>query len=265
MDSHIAESTRSTTTESKLLSVREIHKTYHGERFEVEALKGVSFDLYKKEMLAIMGTSGSGKSTLLNIIGALDAPDAGSIYLQGKSSKHLFSEPYATEFRRSNIGFIFQAFHLLADLNVKENIALPLILKGLSTHEIKAKTDEALDFVKLGEWKDHRPAQLSGGQQQRVAIARALVTAPPIILADEPTGNLDYNTSTEILEVLVDTKKQLGQSMIVVTHDPTVAAYADRILFFHDGEIRDQYVCQRNHDDIANIMSKFKNLIEAGA
>ena len=263
LDSRIAQAAQPASADVELLSVQDVWKTFSGEKFEIEALKGVSLELYEGEILAIMGTSGSGKSTLLNIIAALEEPDYGSVYIRGEESQHMFTEPFATEFRRDNIGFIFQSFHLLADLSVEENIALPLILMGLPAEEIQKRVDTVLRFIKMEQWKKQLPHKLSGGQQQRVAIGRAVITRPPIILADEPTGNLDLNTSTKILEMLVAIKKQINQSIIMVTHDPAVAAYADRIVFFHDGEVRDNYECQGNHKDIENILAKFKHLLEA--
>ena len=263
MDSQIAQTAQQAPTKNELLSVQEVWKTFTGEKFEIDALKGVSLELHEGEFLAIMGTSGSGKSTLLNIIGALEEPDHGSIYINGKDNHHAFTEPWATEFRRNTIGFIFQSFHLLTDLSVEENIALPLILKGVPNDEVKRRTAEILRFTQLDRWRRQLPHKLSGGQQQRVAIGRALITHPPILLADEPTGNLDLNTSTEILEMLVALKRHMNQSIIMVTHDPTVAAYADRILFFHDGEVKDACTCQGTPDDIENIFNKFKQLVEA--
>jgi putative ABC transport system ATP-binding protein len=244
-----------------VLSVKNLCKTYEGAGHKVQALKNVSFHLYRGELLAVMGTSGSGKSTLLNILGALDEPNEGMIMLNGKVKENMFTEPYATQYRRENIGFIFQSFNLLKDLTVEENIALPLILKGKESDEIDEKVRKMLEIVGLMEWKKHRPIQLSGGQQQRVAIARALITSPPIVLADEPTGNLDFNTSTDILNVLVDMKKRFHQSMIVVTHDPFVATYADRVLFFHDGQIVDVYRCTYEQEDLDRILEKFRKIM----
>lgn len=215
-----------------VLAVQDLSKTYESVDTNVRALQNVSLELNKGELLAIMGTSGSGKSTLLNILGALDKPDEGVIYVNGEVPENMFIEPYATEYRRDNIGFIFQSFHLLKDLSVEENIALPLILSANSEEEIREKTNKILDVLGLVNWRNHRPVQLSGGQQQRVAIGRALITSPPIVLADEPTGNLDFNTSNDILRVLVDMKQKFNQSMILVTHDPHIATYADRVLFF---------------------------------
>ena len=245
-----------------VLAVQDLSKTYESVDTNVRALQNVSLELNKGELLAIMGTSGSGKSTLLNILGALDKPDEGVIYVNGEVPENMFIEPYATEYRRDNIGFIFQSFHLLKDLSVEENIALPLILSADSEEEIREKTNKILDVLGLVNWKNHRPVQLSGGQQQRVAIGRALITSPPIVLADEPTGNLDFNTSNDILRVLVDMKQKFNQSMILVTHDPHIATYADRVLFFHDGEIVDDHICSHGVNDMNIILDKFKKLME---
>lgn len=244
-----------------VLAVQDLSKTYESVDTNVRALQNVSLELNKGELLAIMGTSGSGKSTLLNILGALDKPDEGVIYVNGEVPENMFIEPYATEYRRDNIGFIFQSFHLLKDLSVEENIALPLILSANSEEEIREKTNKILDVLGLVNWRNHRPVQLSGGQQQRVAIGRALITSPPIVLADEPTGNLDFNTSNDILRVLVDMKQKFNQSMILVTHDPHIATYADRVLFFHDGEVVDDYTCSRGVNDMNIILDKFKKLM----
>lgn len=245
-----------------VLKVINLKKAFIGEGYRVEALRGVSFELLRGEMLAIMGTSGSGKSTLLNILGALDIPDSGEIILNGKQQDNIALEPYATDYRATNIGFVFQSFHLLKDLTVEENIALPLILAGNTNKEINRKVDEMVNAVKLGPWRKHLPVQLSGGQQQRVAIGRALIMSPPIILADEPTGNLDHNTSKELLNVLADMKGKYNQSIIVVTHDANVAAYADRILFFHDGQIVDSLTTKARKEDISAILKKFERIAE---
>lgn len=244
-----------------ILEIKNLSKVYKGEQHQVKALEDVSFQLERGEMIAVMGTSGSGKSTLLNILGALDEPTTGSVELNGNHSKEMFKEPHASLYRRDNIGFIFQSFHLLKDLSVEENISLPLILKGIHRDLITPKVNQVIKLVGLMDWKKHRPVQLSGGQQQRVAIARAIITTPPIMLADEPTGNLDFNTSTEILNILVDMKEQLSQSIILVTHDANVATYADRVLFFHDGHIVDEYQCEANND-LENILEKFKLITE---
>ncbi|WP_438297637.1 ABC transporter ATP-binding protein [Sporosarcina sp. FA15] len=248
-------------TEKIVLDVEKLTKKYIGEACEVEALKNVSFKLHKGEMIAVMGTSGSGKSTLLNILGALDEPTSGSIRLNGQYNKDLFREPSASLYRQENIGFVFQSFNLLKDLSVEENMGLPLILKNVDKETIKLKVKDMLELMGLTSWNKHRPIQLSGGQQQRVAIGRAIITAPPIVLADEPTGNLDFNTSTEILRILVNMKEQFKHSILLVTHDPTVATYADRVLFFHDGQIVDDYVCGKQND-LDYILQAFKNITE---
>ncbi|AFJ60759.1 MULTISPECIES: ABC transporter ATP-binding protein [Bacillus] len=246
---------------NKVLEVKNLSKVYKGSGYEVTALDKVSFELKNGELLAIMGTSGSGKSTLLNILGALDEPSSGKVILDGKETNDFFKEPKATIYRRDNIGFIFQSFNLLKDLTVEENIALPLVLKGINKKDADKKVKEMLQLVSLTKWKRHRPIQLSGGQQQRVAIARALITSPPIVLADELTGNLDFNTTQDILNVLVDMKKRLNKSMIIVTHDPNVALYSDRVLFFHDGNIVDEYK-SLGQGDLSSILNKFQKIME---
>lgn len=245
-----------------ILSIRNLSKTYKTVGDTIKALDDVSFDLYNGELLAVMGTSGSGKSTLLNLLGAIDEPTSGTIMLKGHFDKEMFKEPQATVYRRDNIGFIFQSFNLLKDLSVEENIALPLILKDVEDEVIHTKVDHMLQVTGLQNWRAHRPVELSGGQQQRVAIGRALITSPPIVLADELTGNLDFNTSTDILRTLINMKEKFNQSIIMVTHDPAVAAYADRVLFFHDGKKVDQYTCSKTVEDIEVIIQKFKLILE---
>ncbi|WP_078578323.1 ABC transporter ATP-binding protein [Salipaludibacillus agaradhaerens] len=245
-----------------VLEIEKLSKEYEGPNYKVQALKNVSFQVYKGEILAVMGTSGSGKSTLLNILGALDEPTSGKVKLQGQFDKNQFSEPSASLYRQENIGFVFQSFHLLKDLTVEENIAIPLILKEMDQKEIDTKVSDIIALMGLTEWRNHRPIQLSGGQQQRVAIGRAIITEPPILLADEPTGNLDFNTSKDILNVLVKMRDKFNQSIIVVTHDPTVATYADRVLFFQDGTIKDKYKCTQKND-LDMILAKFKKLTES--
>lgn len=186
------------------------------------------FSLNKGEQLAIMGSSGSGKSTLLNVLGALDSSDSGKVYINGALQEDYHIEPFATKYRSENIGFVFQSFNLLRDLTVEENVALPLILNGLKSKEVQKKVDEDLELVGLLRWKKHKSSELSGGQQQRVALARAKITEPNLLLADEPTGNLDYNTSLEVLKIFKMMREKLNQSIIIVTHDPMVASYADR-------------------------------------
>ncbi|MBN1037043.1 ABC transporter ATP-binding protein [Clostridium botulinum] len=246
----------------EVLRIEELSKTYGTKNNRIFALRNVSFSLHKGEILAIMGTSGSGKSTLLNILGALDSPDSGKVYINGLLQKDYHIEPFATKYRSENIGFIFQSFNLLRDLNVEENVALPLILKGIDPREVQKKVDIELELVGLMKWKKHRPLELSGGQQQRVAIARAKITEPNLLLADEPTGNLDYNTSLEVLNIFKLMREKLKQSIIIVTHDPMVASYADRVLFFSDGQIIDEYKNKENNErNIDIILDKFKGVI----
>ncbi|MFS0613329.1 ABC transporter ATP-binding protein [Lederbergia ruris] len=248
-----------------ILSIQHVTKIYETIGEGVKALDDVSFELYEGELLAIMGTSGSGKSTLLHLLGAMDRPTSGKVLLQGHFDENMFKEPQATFYRRENIGFIFQSFNLLKDLSVEENIALPLILKGTLDELIDEKVDQMLEMIGLERWRTHRPVELSGGQQQRVAIGRALITSPPIVLADELTGNLDFNTSTDILKMLIQLKEQFNQSIIMVTHDPSVATYADRVLFFHDGKIVDEYTCSKTAEDMEMILKKFKLILETVA
>ena len=226
-----------------VLQVENIVKTFQNGDSIVTAVNGISFTLKQGEMLAVMGSSGSGKSTMLNICGALQEPDSGRIYLNGVYEENYSKEPYATEIRRKNIGFVFQDFKLLWDLSVRENISMPLVLNGEKEKEIKKEVNEVLAQVMLTEKADAAIAELSGGQRQRVAIARAIIAKPKILLADEPTGNLDFNTSKDIMELICSLQKKLNQSIIMVTHDPAIAAYADRVLYFHDGR-RVEKLCE---------------------
>lgn len=247
---------------NEVLSVVDLWKNYGAGKTEVQALKGINLKLFKGEMLAVMGSSGSGKSTLLNVIGALDSPTSGAIVINGDEVKGYHVEPYATIYRSHNIGFIFQSYNLLKDLTVEENISLPLILKGENKKTIIHKTSEILDLIGLQKWRNHRPVELSGGQQQRVAIGRAIITSPPILLADEPTGNLDYNTSIDILNMIVEMKNRLNQSIIIVTHDPQVATYADRVIFLHDGNIINKYIKDGEKGDVSVILDIFRKILE---
>lgn len=243
------------------LTVNNVTKSFGVGTSQVKALQGVSLTLRKGEFVAVMGTSGSGKSTLLNIIAGLEKPDEGEVALYGVVHQDMFTEPAATQFRRENIGFIFQSFNLLNNISVAENIALPLLLVNTSKAIMVAKVEAMLKQVGLTTWAKQRPFQLSGGQQQRVAIARALIGEPPILLADEPTGNLDVNTSKDIMNVLVEMKETLEQSILLVTHDPYIASYADRVLFFHDGHIVEQYSCQHDETDIEQLLAIFQQVM----
>ena len=219
-----------------LLEVKEISKTYGSGEAAVEALKNVSFSVEKGEFLAIVGESGSGKSTLLNMIGALDAPTAGKVIIDGKDIMAM-KDNAATIFRRRNIGFIFQAFNLIPELTVEQNIVFPLLLDYQKPDQ--KYLDELLDVLNLENRRKHLPSQLSGGQQQRVAIGRALITRPSIILADEPTGNLDSKNSSEVIALLKDAARRYEQTIIMITHNRVIAQSADRILQVKDGVVTD--------------------------
>ena len=219
-----------------LLEVKNISKTYGTGETAVEALKDVSFSVEKGEFLSIVGESGSGKSTLLNMIGALDSPTAGKVIIDGKDIMAM-KDNAATIFRRRNIGFIFQAFNLIPELTVEQNIVFPLLLDYQKPDQ--KYLDELLKVLNLENRRKHLPSQLSGGQQQRVAIGRALITRPSIILADEPTGNLDSQNSSEVIALLKDAARRYEQTIIMITHNRVIAQSADRILQVKDGVVTD--------------------------
>ncbi|MBI1295815.1 ATP-binding cassette domain-containing protein [bacterium] len=220
------------------ISTTNLTKTYGKGDTAVTALRGINVRLAEGEFVAVMGPSGCGKSTLLHLIGGLDRPTSGDVTLAGQSIAAL-DDDAVTAVRRRQIGFIFQFYNLLPVLNATENAALPLILDGMKPAEARAKATEWLKRMGLAERLNHRPNQLSGGQQQRVAIARALVTEPALILADEPTGNLDSAAGNEIAALLKQITSEWGRTVLMVTHDPRIAAYADRIIFLKDGTIVD--------------------------
>jgi len=217
-----------------VLEARQIRKQYRMGEHQVDALAGIELQVEKGEFMAIMGPSGSGKSTLLHLLGGLDVPTEGNIILAGQSLDRL-SEKKATLVRRHNVGFVFQFFNLLPMLSAEENILLPVIIDGKDPRKYKDRLDSLLELVNLMDRRHHKPDQLSGGEQQRVAIARALITQPAILLADEPTGNLDSKTGTAIMELLRRSCEELEQTVIVVTHDARAAAYAQRVIFLRDG------------------------------
>ncbi len=220
----------------EIMEVQNLCKTYGKGEAKVEALKHVSFTLKKGEFAAVIGESGSGKSTLLNCIGALDEPTGGRILLDGQN---LFGmgEEERTIFRRRNIGFIFQAFHLIPELNVEQNIIFPLLLDYKKPDP--GQVDEILEVLGLRERRGHLPGQLSGGQQQRVAIGRALITRPKLILADEPTGNLDRKNSREVMELLTKASRQYQQTILMITHNPNLITSVDRVMQVSDGMLTD--------------------------
>jgi len=225
-----------------ILEAKDLHKQYRLGEHVVNALAGVDFEVRKGEFVAIMGPSGSGKSTLLHLMGGLDKPSAGDITLAGQNLS-LLDDTETTLVRRHNIGFVFQFFNLLPTLNTEENIALPLIIDGQNPKDYRDQITVLLDLVGLSGRRFHKPDQLSGGEQQRVAIARALVTQPAIVLADEPTGNLDSKTGSVIMDLLRTSCDQLEQTIIVVTHDAKAASYADRTVFLQDGNIVRELRC----------------------
>ncbi len=219
-----------------LLETLNLQKHYQTGAVKIEALRGVNFQVQAGEFVAIMGPSGSGKSTLLHLLGGLDSASGGDIRLAGKSLTQM-SDDALTMTRRREMGFIFQFYNLMPTLTAAENVALPLLMDGKKPAEFQAKVRELLALVGLSDRADHKPSQLSGGQQQRVAIARALVTAPKLVLADEPTGNLDSAAGQLILQLLRRTCDEQQQTIVMVTHDNRAAATADRVVFLKDGQI----------------------------
>jgi putative ABC transport system ATP-binding protein len=222
---------------SPLIELQDITKIYEMGKVEVHALRGVSLHVKTGEMLAIMGPSGSGKSTLMNILGCLDQPTSGTYLLEGKDVSHL-SDNQLAEIRNHKIGFVFQTFNLLARTTAFENVMLPLIYAGAGRAERRERARWALKAVGLGDRMAHAPTELSGGQQQRVAIARALANDPAIILADEPTGNLDSQSGAEVMAVLQELNRERGITVIVVTHDETIARHTRRIVHLYDGRVK---------------------------
>lgn len=219
----------------ELVEIQDICKIYNPGENEVKALDHVSLTIHENEFVAIIGQSGSGKSTLMNMLGCLDVPTSGNYLLHGQDVSHM-SDNELSDVRNKEIGFIFQGFNLIAGLTALENVELPLIYRGVGKRERLRLADTALNKVGLENRKDHKPAEMSGGQQQRVAIARAIAQAPPIILADEPTGNLDSASSKEIMEILKKLNEE-GRTVILITHDNEIAAKAKRIIKIIDGKI----------------------------
>ncbi|MGQ9586375.1 MAG: ABC transporter ATP-binding protein [Anaerolineae bacterium] len=219
-----------------LILLRDITKVYRMGTVEVRALQGISLDIKQGELVSIMGPSGSGKSTLMNVIGCLDLPTSGTYRLEGVNVQDLDDNQLA-EIRNRRIGFVFQNFNLLPRTNALENVMLPLTYAGVPGRERRRRATEALESVGLGDRLRHRPSELSGGEQQRVAIARALVMRPSIILADEPTGNLDSKSGAEIVEIFQRLNEESGITVVFVTHDPGVAGCTRRIIRLHDGRV----------------------------
>ena len=221
-----------------LIKIRNLKKVFRMGQEKVVALNGINLDVYKGEVLCLLGTSASGKSTLLNMIAGLDKPTKGSVEIAGIHIEKL-SEAQVTKFRQLNVGFVFQAYNLIQGLTAVENVALGLIFKGVDKKKREQMATQILKDVGLGTRLKHKPNEMSGGQQQRVSIARAFVDQPKIVFADEPTGNLDSKTSIEIMDMIVGMTKSHKQTMIIVTHDPQTAKYADRIVEIRDGKIID--------------------------
>lgn len=224
-----------------LLEVQSISKTYGSGETAVKALKDVSFSVPRGEFVAVVGESGSGKSTLLNMLGALDTPTSGKVFIDGKDTFSM-KERELTIFRRRNIGFIFQAFNLIPELTVEQNIIFPVLLDYQKPN--KKYLEELLTVLNLKERRHHLPNQLSGGQQQRVAIGRALITRPSLILADEPTGNLDTQNSSEVIAMLKEASRKYEQTIIMITHNRSIAQTADRVLQVSDGVLTDFGRCR---------------------
>ena len=240
-----ATSAAPTTPSSSTATIRldGVHKTYDLGEMKVHALRGVTMEIRKGEFVAIMGASGSGKSTLMNVLGCLDKPTKGHYYLDGQDVSGLTKSELA-KVRSKKIGFVFQQFNLLARTSALENVELPTLYAGVPVEERAPRALDALNKVGLGQRTGHFPSQLSGGQQQRVAIARALVNRPSILLADEPTGNLDSRTSVEIMDIFQKLNSEQGLTVIIVTHEPDIAQYAKRAMEFRDGRCRKDLVIQ---------------------
>lgn len=220
----------------KLVDIRDVYKIYNPGENEVRALDGITLSINHGEFVAIIGQSGSGKSTLMNMLGCLDVPTEGTYFLDGNDVSKL-TDDALSDIRNKEIGFVFQGFNLIPSLDAIENVELPLIYRGLGREERRKLATEALGRVALGNRLRHRPMQMSGGQQQRVAIARAIAARPPVILADEPTGNLDSKSGREVMRILGELWHE-GRTIILITHDNEIAAEANRIVTIHDGKIK---------------------------
>ena len=234
---------------SELIRVEELHKIYFMGDVEVPALRGINLTIAHGEFVAVMGSSGSGKSTFMNILGCLDRPSAGRYFLEGQEVGSLSADEWA-HIRNKRIGFVFQGFNLLSRTSALENVELPMMYNGFASQERHRRAIEVLTLVGLGNRLDHTPNQLSGGQQQRVAIARALVNRPPLVLADEPTGNLDSVTSNEIMGLFQQLNRDQRISVILVTHESDIAAHARRQIVFRDGVVVSD---QRNDQALSRV------------
>ncbi|MFH1714265.1 MAG: ABC transporter ATP-binding protein [Candidatus Nealsonbacteria bacterium] len=229
-----------------IIKLENVWKTYQLGKTEVHALRGLSLEINPGAFVAIMGSSGSGKSTLLNMIGCLDSPTKGNIYLKGKNIAEI-SESELAQFRGKVLGFVFQEFNLLPNLNALENVMLPMIFQHVPLAERRDKAQSLLEGVGLKERIRHLPLELSGGERQRVALARAFANDPEVIIADEPTGNLDSVTGKMIMETLADFHKKQGKTMVAVTHDPKIANYAEEIINIQDGRIIENHTAAKDY------------------
>ena len=232
--------------EKVLIRLENVEKRYMMGKVPVNALRGVSMDVYQAEFVAIMGPSGSGKSTLMNTLGALDVPTSGKIFFEGKDLSK-FSESELARLRGKKVGFVFQQFNLIQTLTAAENVALPMIFQGVPEKARLARARSLLSSLGLEKRLNHRPAEMSGGEQQRVAIARAFANDPDVILADEPTGNLDSATGKQIMSFLADFHAKENKTIIVVTHDPNIAGYAETLVHIHDGRIAHDHIEAKEH------------------
>ena len=245
---------------SVILEAHDLVKTYPLGEGEVTALRGVSLAVERGEFVAIMGASGSGKSTMLHLLGGLDLPTSGEVVIDGARISTL-DEERRTLTRRAKTGFVFQFFNLIPLLSVAENVALPFLIAGEPLGRHRQRVDELLEIVGLADKAAQKPDELSAGEQQRVALARALAASPAILLADEPTGNLDYTTGTEILDLLWDSADRLGQTIVLVTHDARAAGYADRVIVVRDGQVLDEIVLGRRTDhDSRRLITRLSEL-----
>ncbi len=242
-----------------ILQAQAVHKQYKLGCVTVDALAGVDFAVERGEFVAIMGPSGSGKSTLLHLLGGLDKPTDGQVTLADKKLS-ILDDNQITLVRRRSVGFIFQFYNLVPTLTAEENIALPLLIDGKRLKDYSARIDQLLALVGISDRRNHKPDELSGGQQQRVAIARAFVTGPSIVLADEPTGNLDSKSGDEVLKLLRRSCDELGQTIIMVTHDAKAASFADRIVFLKDGRLVDQLKLNGARGETTKILEHLKVL-----